>query len=176
MQWLQQGTKGKACSHCLLEASRIQFNSPFRYDKNGLAKFKSVTASCSKYEYSVTAPAPYTLAPATTTSAASVPTFPPSCVTLYTTGAGNTCNSIAVARNVSSFAVYGANGIRNCSSINTGTKLCLLGQCKRYQVKSGDTCQSILKAANLIIDAEVFIAWNPNINPTCGNIGKLVGK
>lgn len=176
MEWLRRDARGRVCSDCVLDGSRKQLSSPFGYNKNGVEVFKSITASCSKYNYPVTSPPPYTLSPTTTTSATSVPTYPPSCVTIYTSGSGNTCNSIAIARNVSSFAVYGANGIRNCSSIKTNTKLCLLGQCKRYQVQFGDTCQSILKASNLVVDPEIFTAWNPNINPDCGNIGKLVGE
>ncbi|KAK0625901.1 hypothetical protein B0T14DRAFT_561860 [Immersiella caudata] len=51
-------------------------------------------------------------------------------MTLYTIQASDTCNSIAAAQNVSTFAIYGSGGLKDCSSLPAGTKLCLLGQCR----------------------------------------------
>jgi len=92
-----------------------------------------------------------------------------SCITLYTIQSGDTCNKIAESRNVSSCAVYGPNGVSDCSELAAGKKLCLLGECVWYQVKAGDTCDSIIKAraastSQTPTDAEVFVGWNPSIN------------
>lgn len=72
-------------------------------------------------------------------------------------------------------AVYGASGIQDCSSLPIGSQICLIGQCLLYQVKDTDTCDSIVAAAHLIVSPSTFVAWNPNINPLCSNLPKLVG-
>jgi hypothetical protein len=173
---MNQGVSKIECTDCVLSDNKIRLNSPFGYNKAGAEAFTSLTSSCSKTGYAVSSPAAYALTTSTTSSASSVATYPPSCVSLYNTIAGDTCDSIAVARNVSSFAVYGANGIRDCSNIASGKKLCLLGQCKRYRVQAGDTCSGIIASNNLQIDAEIFAAWNPNINAQCTNLEFLVNQ
>jgi hypothetical protein len=167
----------KTCADCSLGNAKIQLDSPFGYDPAFASKHISRTASCSKTGYAFTKPAPYPILGTTTISGQpSTPTFDASCITLYTFQAGDTCNSVAVARNVSSYAVYGPTGITNCSNLPTGKKICLLGQCRRYQVKTGDTCDGIIAANSVTVDPQVFVAWNPNIDALCRNIQDLVGE
>lgn len=89
--------------------------------------------------------------------------------------AGDTCNSIAVSQNVSTWAVYDASGIRDCSNLPTGSSLYLQGQCWLYQVKETNTCDSIIAAARIKVSPSTFVAWNPNINPVCTNLFSSVG-
>ena len=125
-------TGNESCSDCNLGAYKLQPDSPFGYSEPLASQFVALTSSCSKAGYAFTTPPPYGT---TTSAAASTPTMHSSCVTFYTIGAGNTCNSIAELKNVSSYAIYGPNGIDDCSNLPVDTKICLLGQCMRYQVK-----------------------------------------
>ncbi|KAK3332585.1 hypothetical protein B0T19DRAFT_439410 [Cercophora scortea] len=188
-QWLNQQPQRKLtteqeCSDCILGVSQLQLNSPFGYDDDSASIHTSLTSSCSKpVGYGFTLPPPYTPAATATTTATGAsssasPTgvLDPGCVSLYTTQANDTCNSIAVSQNVSTFAVYGSSGLWDqCSSLPTGTKLCLLSQCVNYQVQQGDTCDGIIAAAGLTVSPSMFVAWNPNINVVCSNLLGLVG-
>ncbi|KAB5511429.1 hypothetical protein GE09DRAFT_982082 [Coniochaeta sp. 2T2.1] len=178
-QWLNQPslTVAQNCSDCILGVSQMQLNSPFGYDDGFASDFISLTSSCSKTTYPFTSPAPYTATVSTTAtlSPTASPALDPGCVTLYTIQAGDTCDSIAVSQNVSTWAVYGASGIRDCSNLPTGSKLCLQGECWLHQVKETDTCDSIIAAAHISVSPITFVAWNPNINPVCTNLHSLVG-
>ncbi|KAJ4156154.1 hypothetical protein LMH87_001367 [Akanthomyces muscarius] len=64
---------------------------------------------------------------------------------------GQSCDSIALSKNVSSAALYGTNPtIANCSAIQPGLKICLPLSCAHvYKVQPDDTCSSI--EANYIL-------------------------
>jgi LysM domain len=178
--WLNQSslTTTQNCSDCMLGVIQMQLNSPFGYHPEFAADFKSLTSSCGATNYPFTTPTAYTIATGTTTtSSASVTAtpLPAGCVTLYTIQAGDTCNRIALAKNVSTFAVYGATGISNCTNLPTGSQICLLGQCLQHQVKDGDTCDSIIAANGNYVSPTTFRGWNPNINPLCSNIADYIG-
>lgn len=191
VQWLNQRSVSEAqrrdrgCSDCMLGVIQQQLNSPFGYDTDFASEFASLTSSCSKTGYAFTSPLPYTVtapgtATATGTSSSSLSAPPtevlePGCVSLYTIQAGDTCNSIALAQNVSTFAVYGSHGITDCSNLPAGSKLCLLGQCVLHQVQETDTCDSIIAGAGITVSPSMFVAWNPNINAVCSNLWTLVG-
>ncbi|KAK4032564.1 hypothetical protein C8A01DRAFT_20367 [Parachaetomium inaequale] len=190
-QWLNQPSLSAAqgrdrdCSDCMLGVVQLQLNSPFGYDADFASEFVSLTSSCSKTGYAFTSPPPYTvsatgMAIATGTSSSSPSASPtdvlePGCVSLYTIQAGDTCNSIALAQNVSTFAVYGSHGITDCSNLPAGSKLCLLGQCLLHQVHETDTCDSIIAGASITVSPSMFVAWNPNIDAVCSNLHRLVG-
>ncbi len=162
----------------MLGVAQMQLNSPFGYERDFASAHVSLTSSCSKTGYAFTSPPPYVSAASTassTSSASPAATLDPGCVTLYTIQAGDTCNSIALSRNVSTFAVYGSSGLEDCSNLPTGSKLCLLGQCVIYQVQQDDTCDSIIAAAGITVSPSMFVAWNPNINAVCSNLMGLVG-
>lgn len=161
----------------------MQLNSPFGYDPDFASAHTSLTSSCSKTGYDFTSPPPYVPPASTTTATGTATSIPsasptdaldPGCVRLYTVQAGDTCNSIAVSQNVSTFAVYGSSGLEDWSNLPTGSKLCLLGQCVTYQVQLGDTCDTIIAAAGITVSPSMFVAWNPNINAVCSNLISLV--
>lgn len=176
-QWLNLPslTAAQNCSDCMLGVYQMQLNSPFGYDDAFASDFASLTSSCSETTYPFTSPAPYTASATAIPSPSASPPLDPGCVTLYTIRAGDTCDSIAVSQNVSTWAIYGASGIRDCSNLPTGSSLCLQGQCWLYQVKETDTCDSIIAAARIKVSPITFVAWNPNINPVCTNLFSSVG-
>jgi hypothetical protein len=88
---------------------------------------------------------------------------------------GNTYNSVALAQNVSTFAVYGSHGITDCSNMPAGSKVCLLGQCLLHKVQETDTCDSIIAGVGVTVSPSMFVAWNPNIDAVCSNLSTLVG-
>ncbi|KAG4433580.1 hypothetical protein IFR05_010949 [Cadophora sp. M221] len=162
MEWMNEGplTPARRCSDYYLGAAKLQLDSPFGYSDGFASQHIFQISSCSNVGYAFTNPAPYTISQAgttTTSSGASTPTMDSSCITLYTIQSGDTCNKIAEARNVSSYAVYGPNGVSDCSELPTGKK-----------ARATSTGQSLT-------DAEVFVGWNPSINAACTNLVNFVG-
>lgn len=101
-----------------------------------------------------------------------VPADTPNCVSqnTYTTKDGDTCDSIALAYGVSAATMFYINSnIMNCSSIWSGTPLCLPETCASvYTVQPGDTCSSIA-AANGILTSNV-LSFNSQLNYNCTNL------
>ncbi|KAM3432916.1 hypothetical protein MY4824_006305 [Beauveria thailandica] len=57
----------------------------------------------------------------------------------YSTTAGDTCDSIALAKLVSAASLYYLNpSMLNCSSVPAGLQLCLLDKCETHMVKNKD--------------------------------------
>ncbi|KAH6645531.1 hypothetical protein BKA67DRAFT_527068 [Truncatella angustata] len=88
----------------------------------------------------------------------------------YTTQAGDTCDSIAIANSVSAATMYYTNpNILNCSSIFEGTSLCLPATCDNvYSVVDDDTCLNIAVHAGTITSK--IITWNSQLNWNCSNL------
>ncbi|KAF7946088.1 uncharacterized protein EAE97_005126 [Botrytis byssoidea] len=63
----------------------------------------------------------------------------------YTTSAGDTCDIISLAHNISSASLFiGNSAITSCANIIPGTKLCLPLQCQSiYTLQLNDTCGSL---------------------------------
>ena len=130
----------------MLGIGQIQLNSPFGYDAQLAQDFQSLTSSCGAAGYSFASPIAYALNPsatapsATRTSAAVCPSF-------YTVQSGDSCDTIASAQNVSTYAVISAGGLDPaCDNLISGTCLCLPGHCTLYRVQETDTCASIVSA------------------------------
>ena len=132
---------------------------------------------CKATQYPITSPAPYTIS-TTHTGTTSNPTSTPTCSTPITVQAGDTCNSISIAHNVSTFDLLYENGLEAyCSNFPAaGSKLCLPDQCSIYTVKEDDSCWNIAAASNNAITISQLISWNPNINRGCSNLDQLVGS
>ncbi|CAI7631551.1 unnamed protein product [Penicillium pancosmium] len=92
---------------------------------------------------------------------------------LYTTSAGDTCNSIATQFNVASALVKSMNWQPiDCFAIPEGTKVCIPFRCKTYTLKDGDTCDSIereldLKPWLLLSAIREYNRW---VNEDCSNL------
>lgn len=93
----------------------------------------------------------------------------PFCVsnTYHTVAVGETCDTIALARNVSSVDLFNGNdNIHNCSSLAAGSQLCLPLACDTYQLRSDDDCGTASYYAG-VVDIRQF---NPWINLWCDNL------
>ena len=159
----------------MIGVEQIQLNSPFGYNAQLAQDFQSLTASCAATGYSIASPTAYALNTSATAPTASS-TSTAACSSPYTVQAGDSCDSIASARNVSTYAVLSAGGFNPaCNNLVSESSLCLPGQCILYRVIETDTCASIVSALGNGITGTNLLAWNPNINPLCGNIYSLIG-
>ncbi|KAF3801933.1 hypothetical protein GCG54_00015155 [Colletotrichum gloeosporioides] len=101
-----------------------------------------------------------------------VPTPDPFCVSdkYYTTQAGDTCNYIALANDVSSanvlYAATAAGATRGCSDLPTDLSICLPLTCETYLLKSTDDCFSASATAG-IEDITLYNSW---IDDGCDNL------
>lgn len=158
------------CHNCILGTQQTQLNSPFDFDSTFAKDFAKLTSSCGSTQYGYTTPAAYALSTRTTDSV--LPT--PVCTNSYSIKAKDTCDSISTAYNVSTYSVTSRNGLSSdCSNIANVSSICLPEKCNVYQVQDGDTCDSIIRTHAKGISGSQFLAWNPNINTLCSNLGDL---
>jgi len=97
-----------------------------------------------------------------------------SCTRSYTVQAGDICDSISAAQNVSTYQLATVNsGIDSrCDNLTPGENLCLgyTGQdcTTTYVVKANDTCELITSAYS--VNSTILYGNNPQINADCTNI------
>lgn len=94
---------------------------------------------------------------------------------VYMTKDGDTCDSIAIAKSVSSAAIYIGNPFTtpDCKSFKTGTKLCLPPSCAAvYTIKKDEMCIEIESAHYETLGTRYkdIVRYNPWIEPGCGNM------
>lgn len=134
-------------------AESIQLGSPLGYDDGLASQFSALTANCSASGYGYTKPTPKSLNGASTAVIAT--TTAPSgtisgCESFYTIADQLTGDSVAVANNVSTFALLFSNGLSQCSEFPAvGTFICLPEQCASHQVIPADTCPGIAEAFSI---------------------------
>ncbi|KAK7996720.1 alpha-alpha-trehalose-phosphate synthase subunit [Apiospora arundinis] len=96
----------------------------------------------------------------------------PTCVSsnVYVTKAGDTCDSVAQAHNVSSATMFYINPtILDCSAIREGTSLCLPLPCDTVRtVKDGEDCTDI--AIEYLLSTVKLIAFNSQLKRDCSNL------
>lgn len=97
------------------------------------------------------------------------------CARKYTVKAGDICDGISAAQNVSTYQLSAANtGIidSECSNLVPGTDICIgyTGEdCSTtHVVQTDDTCEQI--ASNFNINSTILYMNNPQINADCTNI------
>ncbi|KAF9736405.1 LysM domain-containing protein [Paraphaeosphaeria minitans] len=153
-----------------MSTQQTLLNSPFDYTEEFAEEFASLTSSCGATQYSYTQPAAYALG----TQSSETPLPAPACTQTYTVKADDTCNSISTAFNVStSSIVLGNRLLSDCSNLAAVGTICIPQACNIYQIQSDDTCDSIIVARASGVSAPQFLAWNPNINTLCSNLGTL---
>jgi hypothetical protein len=151
---------------------KTQLSSPFGYHPDFARGFQSVTSKCSATGYAFTSPAKYAIS----TKTQSVPTDAPTCASPYVVQSEDTCDSIATAKNVSTYSVIKAVSTDpNCSKLKIGANLCLPEPCTLYRVQYDDTCEGILDSISGL-RAHDLLTWNPNINPLCTNLDTMFDK
>ncbi|KAK0191680.1 hypothetical protein F5146DRAFT_1112062 [Armillaria mellea] len=96
------------------------------------------------------------------------------CTREHTVVAGDTCDGISAAFNVSTFQLAHVNTVIDaaCDNLQIGQVLCLgvIGQdCNQTEiVVSGDSCSGIALANN--IDLATLLVNNRNVNSACSNL------
>jgi hypothetical protein len=88
----------------------------------------------------------------------------------YLAKTGDTCDSIALARSLSSATLYYNNpDLHDCSSIEAGTKLCLPASCETvYTVKEDDDCVTV--GIDQGTSWSSIVDWNLGLDSLCTNI------
>ncbi|KAF2009038.1 carbohydrate-binding module family 50 protein [Aaosphaeria arxii CBS 175.79] len=158
-------TMAQNCSDCELGIQKLQLSSPFGYDDDGAETFSSLTSSCNAGGYTYATPATYAI------NATAVPTPPPrSCNSTYTVQEEDTCVSISVSQNVSTYGIISANGFDiSCNLLPPpGSTICLPKTCDTIQLGIFDRCDDITSKLN--ITRQQLLSWNPNINQFCSNL------
>jgi hypothetical protein len=89
----------------------------------------------------------------------------------YTTQEGETCATIAKAHSVASYAVMSGNRqtITNCTSVRSGTKLCIPLTCNIYELQQDDLCITV-QGEQGIHGAATLRTYNAWINHDCSNL------
>ncbi|TEB27881.1 hypothetical protein FA13DRAFT_1607884, partial [Coprinellus micaceus] len=97
------------------------------------------------------------------------------CVREYTVKAGDICDSISAANNVSTYQLAALNpGTIDpaCSNLQPGSSICIGSEgedcASTYIVQLGNTCEDVYKAAQ--VNSTIFYLNNPQVNPECTNI------
>lgn len=172
LESLGSRTAVDSCSDCSLSVVRAQLNSPFGFDEDFAAGFANITASCGATGYGFTTPGSYAI-----TTQPPTATGTPTCGSPYVVQAGDTCDSIAVSRRVSTYSVIKAAGTDpDCSSgLQAGTSLCLPEACEQHRVEVDETCEEIV-ASVPGLRATDLLSWNPDLNPLCTNVDIFFGK
>jgi hypothetical protein len=172
-------TEDQQCSDCLLGTTQLQLDSPLGYQDNIASDFAKTTASCHKNNYPVTKPAPYALNGTSSQSPpTSTPTTSPSCPSLVTVGQTDTCISMSLQYNVSTFSLTFQNKLDvTCQDFpSPGTRLCLPTSCPIYTVKKDDNCMQLINSVAQGYSITQLRAWNPNINALCTNLNGMIGR
>lgn len=158
--------QSELCSYCMTEKLALMQADAYSgaYDSNWQTIYEEVATQCS-----------LTVSDFNATSSAfnvSVPVTTANCVSghTYTTVAGDTCDSIALAQGVSAATMFYMNAnIHNCSAVDAGTALCLPQTCSTvYAVQADDTCSSIA-ADNGLLTRQV-VSYNSLLTANCSNL------
>jgi len=175
--WLAAGnasTKAASCSDCSLGAIQAQLSSPFGYNEEFAQEFQEVKSSCGSSGYSFTTPTAYAISTKLPDRDEDANT--PSCLNPYIVKSGDSCDSIALAHQISTFSVIKAGRLNSdCTNLRPGVSLCLPAPCNLYRVQPGDDCKDIVKAHSGVTGIG-FLLWNPNITPLCTNLADLTGN
>jgi hypothetical protein len=153
---------------------QTQLNSPFGFDEDFAQEFQAAKAKCGSSSFPVTTPPTYALRTNPPNRAEDANVI--SCSNPYMVKSGDSCDAIALARQVSTFSIIKAGGLkRDCSNLMPGASICLPPPCALYRVQSGDDCQKIVNDHSGVTGIG-FLTWNPNITPLCTNLGDLTSN
>ncbi|KAM0693758.1 hypothetical protein Q7P36_007015 [Cladosporium allicinum] len=177
-KWVNETTEHEhACSDCELGLQQIGLNSSLGYDEETASDFSLLTSSCGASGYSITIPSshPYP-SQTTTTTTSSLTARPQGCSGHYNVVTGDSCYTVSHSQGVATFDLLEINGLDVfCREpLEVGASLCLPPPCATYEIKQGDSCESILRANKNVTWAQ-FSAWNVNFNSDCSNIRWYTG-
>lgn len=152
------------CSKCFVDHYGMMMTSPYSYYNKGHQKLMDrVYSVCGK---------PDKLPLSTDPINQGGEEAEPFCLSnvYYNTTAGDTCDTIALAYNVSSAALaMGNRKLSSCKVIQPALKLCIPLSCNTiYTLAAEDTCKSIEAEHNMKIGQ--LQSWNPWIMNDCSNL------
>lgn len=88
----------------------------------------------------------------------------------YSATAGDTCDSIALAKSVSAASLYYLNpSLLNCSSVPAGLQLCLPDKCERHTVKNKDEDCVAIGVGHRTSWTNI-VQWNLALKSDCRNV------
>ncbi|PSN68683.1 hypothetical protein BS50DRAFT_490467 [Corynespora cassiicola Philippines] len=162
-------TKAATCSDYALESIQVQLSPPFGFDEDFAQEFRETKSSCGSSGYSFTTPA----ALRNRAEDAKVQI----CSDPYVVKSGDSCDAIALARQVLTFSIIKAGGLKsNCSNLQPGGELpCLPSPCSLYRLGSSDNYKSIV-SAHSGFTGQGLVSWNPNITSLCTNLADMTGN
>jgi hypothetical protein len=152
-----------ACSDCMLRFGAAMLSSDYGRTQFAPAAYSSLLSSCSVPPSSY--PYDYTPLPTPTTCRGST----------YVVKDADTCESISIENLVATDRLIQLNHLDyNCSSLTTGSELCIDETCTVYTVKVDDTCQRIYQGQSFGLVQ--LLGWNPTIHESCDNLESMVGR
>ena len=152
------------CSDCFLKYEAAMLESAYGQNRVTPQDFSSLLSSCSvpATSYPYTTPAQTTTAtPSLTATSAAATAF---CTgTPYTVKTGDTCQTIAQANSIATDRFITDNHLDyNCTAIAAGQQVCIPQSCLLYQIKTNDTCDSILATQDYSLNQ--LLSWNPYVS------------
>jgi hypothetical protein len=154
--------QAEKCSYCFVQRLQIMQNSAYSiYNDFFKARLDHVKSACS---LSMSTDIPSLLFQVENKTSSYCPGIN------YTSVSGDTCNSIATAKNISSAGLFMSNQdiLVNCTSITSPTELCLPLQCSTHTVTATERCVDIELANNLTIGR--LRDFNPWLDLACSNL------
>ena len=126
--------------------------------------YSSLQSSCSvpasSYPYTYTPLPTGTPTSGTPTGSTSATAIPTCSGQTYVSQANDTCHSISKAQSISTDRLVEINHLDySCSSLSSGTELCIQDTCTVYTVQSNETCQDIIRGQSFGLVQ--LIGWNP---------------
>ncbi|ESZ90353.1 LysM domain-containing protein [Sclerotinia borealis F-4128] len=169
---LYNGTK-TACSDCSLKYGAAMLSSDYGRVKVQPSAFSSLLSSCgtpaSSYPYTYTSTS-------TTSTSTSTATSTANCTgTTYTVTSADTCQSISQSNSIAIDRLIAQNELDyNCTSLTSGSSLCLGESCALQTITANQTCADII-GRNGFTTIQL-ISWNPTIHSNCDNLDSMVGR
>ncbi|OGE49080.1 hypothetical protein PENARI_c023G09001 [Penicillium arizonense] len=167
-----------ACSDCVLSYVSHMLESDYGRVRFRDKSFSSQLSSCgvpaTKYPYTTPTSAP--ISSSTVSTSVSPTTTGQVCNgDSFTVSKDDTCKSIAEANSIPYGTFLADNGIdQNCTTLKTGSEVCLSPACTLYTVKEGDTCKSILQGKGFYKNQ--LLSWNPTLRTNCDNLKTMVDQ
>lgn len=167
-----------ACSDCTLKYGAVMASSDYGRKQFPPEAFSSLLSSCnvpaSSYTYEYTSSNPTTTSGSVSVSSSVTPT--PTCTgKTYVSKEGDTCKSISEAQSISTDRLVEINHMDySCSSLTSGTEICIEKTCTVYTVQANQTCGDIVRGHSFGLVQ--LIGWNPTIHQNCDNLDSMVGR
>ncbi|KAI9372232.1 hypothetical protein BJX61DRAFT_542930 [Aspergillus egyptiacus] len=167
---LQQAESVDHCDECNLWTFREKLYNGYFYNEYLMEQYMNQTSSC---EVS-TIPLPTPSSVLLSSLPAPTATERPCEGRKVAIQPGDTCDSFALANNVSTYRLLIENGLESgCANFPTEGSLCVIGSCQTHKVTESDTCPGL--ASRYLITITQFRTWNQVLNSECSNMHVLVG-